>query len=432
MILIFFSGFFISILLLLIGLIKPSLVLRWGNSRTRKRSTLLYGIITIICLVGMVVVTPDTTTQEQVTNVPNNQLENNKIATSSEALKESNSEELTASESNNAINEAEKEANDVNIVRIQLEKDVYSSPTFYEGEINEAGQPHGEGNITYTMSVNDSSTNELKESTLILYIGGFQNGEYHGQGTLYREGYADIEYSGIFENGEKIFFPYQNEFYFDNGEISFHGEQSKTKSGETMKVYYPGGNIYYSGEWEDNQINGEGIIFHDVYPEQKEAEGSFENGELNGDGKTFYQSGTLKEEGTFAEGKLEGNGKTYYTNGNLHLEGKFTAGDLDGKGMTFYENGNPESQGTYKDGKQMGKIKMYHENGSIAFEGSFEEGLMKPYGIYGNAVLYHENGEIMYKGEFKASKYHGEGTLYNDSGEVIQNGKWDEGNFIGD
>jgi hypothetical protein len=59
MILLFFAGFAVSILLLLIGLIKPSLVLRWGARRTRKRSTLIYGLATIAFLIGMVAVTPD-------------------------------------------------------------------------------------------------------------------------------------------------------------------------------------------------------------------------------------------------------------------------------------------------------------------------------------------------------------------------------------
>lgn len=43
--------FYLSFIAIIIGLIKPGLVIRWGEKRTRLRAFLIYGLCTIIFLV---------------------------------------------------------------------------------------------------------------------------------------------------------------------------------------------------------------------------------------------------------------------------------------------------------------------------------------------------------------------------------------------
>ncbi|MEF3309597.1 toxin-antitoxin system YwqK family antitoxin [Paenibacillus sp. GYB004] len=419
MILLYFPGFVLSVLLLLVGLVKPSLVLRWGSKRTRGRSSLLYGIAAITFATAMVVVTPDSPSSGQ-----------------------SSATKLAPDEPTKPINEKQpsppadlpangKESANPKTVRIELAERHRSQPTFYEGEVNQQGQPHGNGTITYTTTDMNKETRAITEKTHVLYKGQFTNGIYDGIGTLYRDTSGAVEFSGVFRNGEKTLYPFENEFYYDKGKISFYGDPAKTKAGKTMKVFYLGGNLYYSGAWENKQPNGKGTLYYNIFPEQKQAEGTFKNGSLNGKGKMFHENGQVWREGSFSAGQLDGSGKTYHSNGNLESEGTFKEGKLHGKGKTYHENGNLDGDASYEEGKPIGKAKIYHKNGKLAFEGTFDQGMFKPHGIYGNGILYHENGKIMYKGEFKASKYHGKGTLYNDSGDVIQEGQWNEGQFVG-
>lgn len=40
--------FFLSFILMIVGLVKPGLVIRWGKKRTRLRAFLIYGFCTIV------------------------------------------------------------------------------------------------------------------------------------------------------------------------------------------------------------------------------------------------------------------------------------------------------------------------------------------------------------------------------------------------
>lgn len=51
--------FLLSLLALVVGLIKPGLVVRWGVQRTRKRSSLTYGALTLASLIAFAITVPD-------------------------------------------------------------------------------------------------------------------------------------------------------------------------------------------------------------------------------------------------------------------------------------------------------------------------------------------------------------------------------------
>ena len=66
----FVSLLFLSVILLLVGLIKPASVIRWGENRSRKRVVLLFGaiIITLLMLIGATAEPrPRTISSEQTT-----------------------------------------------------------------------------------------------------------------------------------------------------------------------------------------------------------------------------------------------------------------------------------------------------------------------------------------------------------------------------
>lgn len=225
----FFLGFTVSIIMLLLGLIKPSLVLYWGAKRTRGRSTLLYGLAIFAFFFGIGIVAPDTSSTEPTEAAAKNISNIDKPA---EIVETEVDVTIDKNENDNTANQQQEQVGTENtskIERIQLEQEYYSRPTFYEGELDTEGNPYGEGKVTYIW---------LDDEVMTLYVGGFLNGEYHGNGTLYYGGddeQGEIQSTGIFENGEEMFFPYDNEFYYNKKAISFHGEQSKTKAGKSMK-----------------------------------------------------------------------------------------------------------------------------------------------------------------------------------------------------
>jgi antitoxin component YwqK of YwqJK toxin-antitoxin module len=360
----------------------------------------------IICIIWFLNIIPPAskTAKESIATAPTISVDQNKIEDSNkkDAPKESPAPDktLTATKDNTAPKENNqanaqqaKSSTNKNIVRFQLDR--IEPPTFYEGEVDKNGIPNGQGKFTYT----------LQDETHTIYEGQLKNGKYDGKGTLYKSGSEDIDFSGIFNNGESVYYPYENEFYYNltNHVIEFNGEPGKIKTGSTMVVYYPGGNKFYEGGWKNNQVDGKGTI--------------------------YFLNGKPREVGTFKNGGLNGPGKKYLANGYMQ-EGSFLDDELDGKAKIYYENGKLSVEGKFKKGKLMGDYKDYYENGKPKSEGTYDDGMFKEYGRYGDGVDYYENGKVKYKGEFKDSTYDGKGTSFNENGDIIQKGKWEKGVFI--
>lgn len=252
--------------------------------------------------------------------------------------------------------------------------------SIYEGELKD-GKPHGYGKHYYIDAYGDVE---------MVYEGEWQHGDHHGKGTLYlnlktNEGVI----SGVFENDEPVRYPYPNEFYITREGIVFKGDPSKTKTGDEMTVYYPYGNVYYQGEWENNHINGDGIMYHD------------------------YHKLSVHKKGFFEAGRLMGKGEIYYPNGNLRLKGKFkdtffNGYGLYGDGIEYYENGQIRYEGEFKSDSYHGDGTLYYNTGTIKYEGEWDDGRYD-----GDGKVYYENGNIMYKGELKNGEPHGIGSWFH-------------------
>lgn len=65
--------FFISLLLLIIGLFSPKTVIRWGNKKTRAEVFLVYGIATFIFLILIGITAPKTESQTAPTGAATTQ-----------------------------------------------------------------------------------------------------------------------------------------------------------------------------------------------------------------------------------------------------------------------------------------------------------------------------------------------------------------------
>lgn len=397
----------LSLLLLLIGMFKPSLVVRWGKSRTRKRVVITYGLSFILSFASFISIIPTAPTFSTVDNTQEVSVVAAKPKSTVDQQQSQGQNANTADTPNNSENKDTPQSVENNAQTAPIQSTLFKKqasfqlegtdpPMFYEGEVNDNQIPDGKGKFTY----------QVNNQIFTYYEGEVKNGIFNGKGTMYVELSDQIDFSGIFKNGEKVYYPYDNEYYYNTRDykIEFHGDPAKTKTDSSIKVYYLGGNIFYEGGWKNNQMNGKGTV--------------------------YYLNGTPKIEGEFKNGELDGAGKKYYDNGQLEQEGTFNEGKLDGKSKLYHKNGNLKADGNYEDGTLLGEAKVYYENGNLHYEGDFDQGWLKEWGMYGDGVEYYENGKIKYQGVFKANKYHGKGTLYNDQGQIIQEGTWDDGIFV--
>jgi antitoxin component YwqK of YwqJK toxin-antitoxin module len=77
-----------------------------------------------------------------------------------------------------------------------------------------------------------------------------------------------------------------------------------------------------------------------------------------GDFKSFYEDGKVKEERHYTQGKLEGKAATYAKDGQKIEEADYKAGELDGK-RRLYKNGKMIVEDSYKGGPLDGPDKMW-------------------------------------------------------------------------
>lgn len=98
-------------------------------------------------------------------------------------------------------------------------------------------------------------------------------------------------------------------------------------------------------------------------------EGSFVNGQFQGNGTLAFVNGT-KREGVFKNSLLNGYGKQYYDNGQLYYEGEWKNDEIHGYG------------------------KYYNRDGGLVFDGQFKNGKADNGTYYQDNVSYHvENGQ---------------------------------------
>ena len=81
---------------------------------------------------------------------------------------------------------------------------------------------------------------------------------------------------------------------------------------------------YYIGQWLNDKMHGNGII--------------------------FYKNGKINYEGEFANDKKEGNGKYIEENGDYYI-GQWLNDNKHGKGKEYYTNGEIKHEGQFINGK---------------------------------------------------------------------------------
>ena len=84
------------------------------------------------------------------------------------------------------------------------------------------------------------------------------------------------------------------------------------------------GGIFTYGEFKDGYPDGD--VTEYVY-DKLFYEGGMKKGEFSGEGKIYYEDGTLEYEGEFKNGQYHGKGTLYDEEGNKIYSGKWKNGD---------------------------------------------------------------------------------------------------------
>ena len=93
-------------------------------------------------------------------------------------------------------------------------------------------------------------------------------------------------------------------------------------------------------------------------------------GRLEGQGYVY--------QGEFKDSKLvNGTQDQFFSNGNKEFEGKWKDGFLNGKAIIYYENGNKKGEGYFKNGKEHGWFFEYTANGDILEELYYKNGVQQ-------------------------------------------------------
>lgn len=184
-------------------------------------------------------------------------------------------------------------------------------------------------------------------------------------------GDAEFYIVHITGNGEQIC-KKRYEGGFENGEFDGEG-----------KLFSKDGNVY-EGEFKDGKmVDGEGII---VYKNGDEYKGDIKNKEPNGSGTFTYANGNIYKEynGEFKDGEFNGQGTLIFANGDKY-KGNFKDGEYDDEG-TLYYNGKKKYKGKFENDKYNGKGLFY--NNQLRFRGQFDNDVR----MYGTSYLNKAHG----------------------------------------
>jgi len=235
---------------------------------------------------------------------------------------------------------------------------VYITGEEYNG-VFENGQFHGYGTLTF--STNDKYNQKS-------YAGNFNDGKYHGRGLLiWTTGESfDGAWRNNQRNGRGIYNYKQNDEY---GRKSYDGSWKNDQ-----KLYHSPGKMmynnddYYVGTYNKyNQREDRGTYYFNKDSIYKKYDGSYHNGEKHGRGKLTYKNGASYD-GEYKFGKRAGYGKYIYPDSSkfAYYLGNWLNDRFENSGKFVWRNGDIHL-GNFKGGKQHGKGKYTLTNGNIKY-----------------------------------------------------------------
>lgn len=209
---------------------------------------------------------------------------------------------------------------------------------------------------------------------LIAGVFGFaQINQYHEDGTRHGvwekkfKGTEQIRYTGTFDHGVEIgdFKFYSKGFPGQPTAIKKFSEHGKKAE---ISFFTQRGKLISKGIEIDGKKEGKWKYFHNRVNDRLMMLENYENGLLEGERLTYYESGVISEKINFLKGKKQGKQLVYSVKEVLIKEFTYENDELNGVNKFFTGKGVLTIEGIYKDDKKQGIWKYYDANGDFIRE----------------------------------------------------------------
>ncbi|RPE00870.1 toxin-antitoxin system YwqK family antitoxin [Aureibaculum marinum] len=193
-----------------------------------------------------------------------------------------------------------------------------------------------------------------------------ENGERHG---VWRKYYSNkrIRYQGTFNHGKEIgTFKYysaaQSDFPIVIKEFKENSDIAE------VSFYNDNGLLQSKGKMQGKNRVGKWLYYHED-GKTVMSEENYVDGKLDGDYKTFYESGKPTEIGYYKNGKLDSVYRKYSIKGHLYQHLNYKNGLLNGKAVYYNrKTGELTTKGEFKDDKKVGLWENYVDGELISTE----------------------------------------------------------------
>ncbi|MEO1258377.1 MAG: toxin-antitoxin system YwqK family antitoxin [Bacteroidota bacterium] len=122
-------------------------------------------------------------------------------------------------------------------------------------------------------------------------------------------------------------------------------------------------------------------------------ERNYQNDQLAGVSKVYFENGKLDYVETHVDGSYEGLYQKYHESGQLANEGQYVNNEMSGIWKRWYENGTLREEVEFSENEENGPFKEYHENGKLKTEGVFLDGDNEQ----GELLIYDDAGQLIEK-----------------------------------
>ena len=148
--------------------------------------------------------------------------------------------------------------------------------------------------------------------------------------------------------------------------------KSKADSTFTKTEYFENGKVKSTQNFVNGKLNGKLINYSDKGFKQQEFD--YVDGQKNGIGTSWYESGKIAFQFKFKDG-LYYDGTEYFENGIPRVLVKFSApGQMEGKAFYFEEDGYIWQQGYFKQGKEDSIWTKFDKEGNITEKYIYKNG----------------------------------------------------------
>lgn len=250
---------------------------------------------------------------------------------------------------------------------------------------------HPTGEVSYTAQYE----NGLKSGKWVYW---YKNGKKFKEGT-FKNDMKDGLWQTWYENGKLL----MNGVYVDGketGEWSNYWENGKLKNKSTFSKgeldgkwlsYFPSGKLMLTGKYEGNLKVGEwSNYFENGKPKDLVTYKIFKD-------KSKVDYGIMKDR-IHLDSKKDGLSISYSSKDFAKTEeGSFKEGQKDGEWIAFYPGGRyPAVLSNYKDGELNGTMKQFDRRGNLLQEIDYKKGLK-----HGRFIIYGKNGAIISEKKFQ-------------------------------